>query len=159
MMSFRAGIVTKIDDIYSYFYVNKIYGKEKSAIIAELNEELPNIGNDVYRGIYEYLVRNHSDLIYTPDHLENDLKIFLNPLIQAVPPIESGIELFERKPASFLSILNVGWIALLCKLDEFEIDTSGRPDYVVRGMKAEALHGLLLKAVELSEIRRQWFEA
>ncbi len=59
-------------------------------------------------------------------------------------------------PTDFRAILNVGWIALLCKLDEFEIDTGGEPDYLIHGAKAEALHSLLLKALELSEIRRQW---
>ena len=62
----------------------------------------------------------------------------------------------SEKPAEFVSILNVGWIALLCRIEDFDANVSDTPKHLRGGARSEKLHDLLLKAVELSEARRKW---
>jgi hypothetical protein len=50
--------------------------------------------------------------------------------------------------------LNVGWIVLLVELRDLRVRPSG--DGKFGSDRAESLHSLLLKAVELSEVRRLW---
>lgn len=146
------------NDIYDVFILDKSFTKETAALIAELSVELEQIGEKVYKSVYAYMSKTHSGQIYKPSAFESDLKTFLPPLLQAIPPIESGQTLSDKAPASFVSILNVGWVALLCYLDEFNVRIDA-PAHLELGARAEKLHDLLLKAVELSGIRRQWMEA
>ena len=131
---------------------------EVAAVLAELPSVIIHQGPLICEAVVQEFRKNAAkkQLFYTVNQFECDLKTHLSVLLDAIPPIETGINLEEKSPTDFRTILNVGWVALLCKLDELNIDTSGVPSHLLYGAKAEALHGLLLKAVELSEIRRQW---
>jgi hypothetical protein len=48
-------------------------------------------------------------------------------------------------------------VTLLTKLDQLKVRTT--PDDLLGAEKVERLHDLLLKAVELSEARREWENA
>ena len=134
---------------------------EESAILSELPSVILTLGPLICEAVLQTFRDDDKKaaLLYTVDNFEQDLERHLAALLSAIPPVEIGTELHEKYPTDFATILNVGWVALLCKIDEFDIDTSGVPDHLIHGAKAEVLHGLLLKAVELSEIRRQWTEA
>ncbi len=92
-------------------------------------------------------------MIYTVDKYDKDLAAHIRPMLLAIPPIESGVKLTERQAAAFASILNVGWAVLLTKLGDLQVRVGDDP---LQAERLEKLHGLLLKAVELSEARRAW---
>lgn len=131
---------------------------ELSAVLSELPSIILQLGPLICEAVVHEFCEDarKTPLLYTVSRFKEDLKTHLSALLSAIPPIETGAKLFDRSPTEFATILNVGWMALLCKIGDFEIDTSDVPDHLTNGAKAEALHNLLLKAVELSEIRRQW---
>jgi hypothetical protein len=125
-----------------------------AAVIAELHEVMPQAEQVVYETVYRYLDARAKSLIYTPQQLDDDLRNHFGVMLEAIPPVETGADLNSREPAAFASILNVGWAVLLTKLVDLRVKTPDDVDPMVA--KKERLHGLLLKAVELSEARRTW---
>ena len=122
--------------------------------MAELPEAMPAVVSTIYSEAKNYLIANSPDLIYTPDRYRTDLETHLEPMLDAIPPIEIGATLGQMNSASFTSIINVGWAALLTKLDDIRVKT---PDMdMFEAHRLESLHNLLLKAVELSVARRKW---
>lgn len=142
-------------------FIKRKLSSELSAVLAELPSVISQLGPLIGEAVVQEFRtdKKKTPLLYTVDHFEEDLATHLSALLSAIPPIEVGDKLSDRLPTDFATILNVGWVALLCKIDDLYIDTSGVSDHLTHGAKAEVLHGLLLKAVELSEIRRQWREA
>lgn len=132
------------------------YDAEKSKILACLAEKAGKLPNSIYKAVNNYLKQNHNKHIYHSENLEDDIEQYLENLLKAIPPIESGTPLVDEKPADFVSILNIGWIVLLCRMEDFDVKVSGSPDHLRDGAKSEILHDLLLKAVELSEARLKW---
>lgn len=128
--------------------------REESAVIAALHGSMEPIARAIYESVKDYLKRNNPNLIYTPTNYENDLTNHLLALLAAIPPIENELEIGERTPCDFATIINVGWVVLLTKMDELKVRTA--PNDVLFAEKVERLHDLLLKAVELSEARREW---
>lgn len=122
-------------------------------VLAELHTFLPSTTSMIYDLVRSYLNTNAPLAIYTPAKYNDDLEVHLEPMLLAIPPIETGVKLEERQPTDFASILNVGWAVLLTKLGELKVRTDRDP---FGSQKLERLHGLLLKAVELSEARRIW---
>lgn len=109
--------------------------------------------------VYNNILKNHRALLYLPEDLQRDLGNHYANLLNGIPPIEQAAKEGDRpEPVSFVSILNVGWAVLLGDLDHFNVSVEAEDDMRL-GAKSEALQELLLKAVELSEIRRQWHEA
>jgi hypothetical protein len=97
--------------------------------------------------ILDLAVKRCEGSIYKSDALRRDLKQHLERLVKlGVPPIEPG------GGASLATILNVGHVAVLDHLDEFTIGST-RPE------KEKNIDELLLKAVELSVVQRQWEDA
>jgi hypothetical protein len=72
-----------------------------------------------------------------------------------VPPIEYR-DADGLHAAQLSSILNVGWAALLTRLDQMKNAKGALGDPTAS--KMEQLHELLLRAVELSEAKRLWEE-
>lgn len=128
--------------------------QESAAALAELIPFFEQIAGTIYQQLEAYLLANASTAIYSPDRLDQDLNAHLGALLEAIPPIEAGTDLNTRVPTDFASILNVGWIVLLMKLRELRVRPSGAGKFGCD--RAESLHSLLLKAVELSEARRLW---
>jgi hypothetical protein len=128
--------------------------QEHAAALAELIPFCVNIAGTIYQQVEAYLSSNAPATIYSPDRLDQDLKAHLDALREAIPPIESGADLNTKVPTDFASILNVGWIVLLVELRDLRVRPSG--DGKFGSDSAESLHSLLLKAVELSEVRRLW---
>lgn len=124
-----------------------------AAIMAELNEEMAPSGDAIYSAAKKHITSKHPNLLYSQDRYAEDIACHLDAMLLAVPPIEkSAPGTREAIPTEFASILNVGWIVLLCKLDKLKLgDTSMSDD-----RRVEILQGLILKAVELSEARRFW---
>jgi hypothetical protein len=116
-----------------------------------------SIAQATYGSVRDYLDQNKPNLIYTAANYESDLANHLPALLAAIPPIENGLEIGQRAPCDFATIINVGWVALLTKLDQLKVRTT--PDDLLGAEKVERLHDLLLKAVELSETRREWENA
>ncbi len=75
-------------------------------------------------------------------------------MLAAIPPIEYRVDA-QTIPAHFETILNVGWVTLLTKFDEFRVSTDGNTNWE----RMEVLQSLLEKAVELSEVKRLWESA
>jgi hypothetical protein len=122
-----------------------------SAVIAELHETLLKCDDGIYSSVRDFFEKNFVDLIYSPARFQHDVETHLAPLLYAVPPIEEDRGGAGASPTEFASIINVGWIVLLCKLEEMHLDSSVGMD-----RRVEILQGLILKGVELSEARRHW---
>jgi hypothetical protein len=131
-----------------------VTSSEKATIMAELIPYLRVIADQVYKQAEDYLEATDPDVIYDQAKFANDINVHLEPLLYAIPPIETQVAGGVRVPCEFASILNVGWVTLLTKLDNLKVRKTGPDQQLVH--KAEALHSLLLKAVELSEARRTW---
>jgi hypothetical protein len=133
------------------------HGAETAAVCVALLSIAEDIANALYDEAEVVLRRDNPLMLYTPDHLEADLSYYLEPLCDLIPAIERPGE-NAVEAASLACNLNVGWAALLSRLDR--IRGSGGP--VGRGdpdtPKMEKLHELLLKGVELAEARMMWDE-
>jgi hypothetical protein len=94
------------------------------------------------------------DLEYLPKQYAADLDMHLKSFLLAIPPFETDGDLRKRKPTDFASILNVGWFVAAFRLDDLRIRASAGTDG--RGKLLLALDQLIMKAIELAELRRQW---
>ena len=135
--------------------INHDVTKAEAHLIAELHDSIPKVVETIYSNVHSHLESVCPDAIYKPSDFDADLNSFLMPMLSAIPPIEMGARLEDRRPTDFSTILNVGWVTLLTKLDELKV-RSERKDR--RTEKLEKLHQILLKAVELSEAKRRWME-
>lgn len=126
-----------------------------AAICVELVSYFRKVAPVIFDTVETHLNTASPQLIYTPSRLKADLDEHLDLLCALVPPIEyrdtSGIH-----AADLATILNVGWAALLTRIDQVP-ESSGHIGDRIAG-KMERLHELLLKAVELSEARLLWEE-
>lgn len=136
--------------------MKKIYKKDTdAAVLTELHGSIPKVVAVIYSNVKQYMQQNAPEALYTSLRYDQDLKAHLQPMLAAIPPNETGTELSKKVPTEFASILNVGWATLLTKLPELRVKT----DDGSLAEKLERLHGLLLKAAELSEARRLWGSA
>lgn len=133
------------------------HSPEEGAAIAALHGSMEPIAQATYGSVRSYLTQNVPNLTYTATDYDADLTNHLAALLAAIPPIEDGLGIVQRTPCNFASIINVGWMVLLTKLDQLRVRTNS--DDVLGSEKVERLHDLLLKAVELSEARREWESA
>jgi hypothetical protein len=130
------------------------------AVISKLSPAIAwyeSIAPHVFQAALDVMKSTYPELVYSPVQFENDLKNFSRDLSEAIPPIETGLSLSKREPATITAILNVGWMSMVGELRNIKIKVDAKP-HLQRGAIAERLHGLLLKAIELSEIRLQWEE-
>jgi hypothetical protein len=125
----------------------------EAAILVELVPLAREMANEIFKSASIMLKKLKSDITYTPMMYADDLNAHLNPLTEFIPPIEVKREEVTR-PTSLACILNVGWVAMLSKLDKFPRQKNGKGDD--EALQIETLHELLLKALELSEIKRLW---
>lgn len=126
-----------------------------SAICAELVPLAEALGPLIYSAAHDYMKANCPELIYSTDDLGADLDDHLEPLCNLVPPIES-VRGGKVLATTLASILNVGWAALLTRLNRIPEASGSHGDSASR--KMERLHELLLKGAELSEAKRLWEE-
>jgi hypothetical protein len=153
---FNSGLLLRlpsVDQIFADLSASP-QDQERAAVLAELIPFCIQIAGTIYEQVEAYLLANAPTTVYSPLRLDQDLKVHLAALLEAIPPIEFGADLTTKKPADFPSILNVGWIVLLVKLRDLRVRPSGGAKF--GSDHAESLHSLLLKAVELSEARRLW---
>lgn len=128
--------------------------RDHSAVIVHLPALMEKIADSIYATVEAHLQAVKPELIYTSKQYDADLGNHISSLIAAIPPIETGCELNQRMPTEFACILNVGWAVLLTSLDKLAVrQDEPKLPYAER---AEKLHALLIKAVELSEARRRW---
>lgn len=127
---------------------------EVAAVLSELHDFIPSIVDQIYVRVDDHLQTNAADAIYSVSRFNDDLTKHLEAMLVAIPPIEDRVQGALPLPTEFASILNVGWVVLLTKLRELRVKT--RSADALSYEKLERLHGLILKAVELSEARRQW---
>ncbi|MGJ4890273.1 hypothetical protein ACQR1Y_18890 [Bradyrhizobium sp. HKCCYLRH3099] len=142
---------------------------ERAAIFSELPTQILDLVPWIYENVGQHLTRVAPKQLYTASRLDDDLDKHLQPLLMALPPIETDgprspkrvvtereidLKLTNKVPVEFASILNIGWAALLTKHTELKIKPSGSSDEDCE--RLESIHGLLLKAVELSEALRSW---
>jgi len=132
----------------------RYHDKETAAVLAELHESVQKVESIVYQHVSDFMVKTAPDAIYTPAKFDTDLSEHLASMLAAIPPMESGTPLKSKKPTNFASIINIGWVVSLTKLDELRVKVEGEDDFGAE--KLERLHSLLLKAVELSEVRKLW---
>ena len=144
------------DELFTELSKNKDYTKTAAAIIAELNTSISEVVEVIYQNVRDYIQKNVPKSLYSAEIYRKDMKDHFEGMLNAIPPIESGNSLSERKSANFSSILNIGWAVLLTKLPELKLRTDEMEDFGAE--KLERLHDLLLKAVELSEAKIIWEE-
>lgn len=130
------------------------FSNEEAVILAYMPGLIETIGDEVYQRAEQKIKSLKPDLLYTSSQLEADLAEHLENLVNAVPPIETGRLMFEKKPTELVTILNVGWAVLLTRLDRLAVPKEGVE--LLNAERSEKLHSLLIKAVELSEARRKW---
>lgn len=131
-------------------------GDAKAALCVELAPFFATLAPAIFEAARIHLEAHSSPLIYTPDQLALDLDRHLEFLCNLVPPIEFR-EGDVTKPCSLSTILNVGWAALLTKVERFPPARGLSPSDSVAA-RMECLHELLLKAAELAEARQLWEE-
>jgi len=141
------------DDLFNEF--NPRVGPLKASIWTEAIPFAAAMGPHIYSAAQAWMYANCPALIYKPEHLSADLDDHLEPLCNLVPPIESRRN-GTTTAASLAAILNVGWTALLTKLDQIAEPSGDYGDTTSRRM--ERLHELLLKGAELAEAKRLWEE-
>lgn len=161
-VDFNSAIMPQLPNSDRVFddYIRQNYRTEYAAALAELPPVMEAIGPIICLSVLNKFKSSMKlkKLLYTPEKLEEDLREYYDNLLKfGIPPIETNSKLGQRKEADFASILNVGWIALLCGIDKFVVNIG--QERLINGAKAETLHRLLLKATELSEVRKQWNEA
>jgi hypothetical protein len=139
------------DDLFKELSID--YDQTDSAICTELVPYIQSLGPAIFKAATDYLVKTCPQLIYSPDRLEADLGDPFEMLSYLVPPIEATVG-DSVSPLGLASILNIGWAALLTKLDT--IPDKGGPPEKSDARRSDQLHQLLLKAVELSEASRLW---
>ena len=127
-----------------------------ATVISELHEFMPSVVPVIYGQVHEFFSSNIPDTIYTPQTYAGDLEYHMKAMLAAIPPIEQVNPSGQRTPTDFASILNIGWVACLTKLGDLRV--RGREEDTLMYEKLERLHGLILKAVELSEASRIWRE-
>lgn len=125
-----------------------------AAVMAELHSSMPYLIPIIYTQARNHLITTAPSAIYTVEQYDADLTSHLQPMLAAIPPIESPSGEITV-PTDFACILNIGWATLLTKLAEFRIATNENDNWE----RMEALHSLLEKAVELSEVKRLWESA
>ncbi|MDJ0643096.1 MAG: hypothetical protein QNJ15_09775 [Erythrobacter sp.] len=130
--------------------------REMAAICVELVPLIETLAGAIYSEAERVLTSSCPEMVYTPERLRADLEHFLDPLCHLIPPIESRTN-HVTEPASLAGILNVGWAALIAKLDEIPASESAVGEDEAAA-KMEKLQELLLKAVELSEAKQIWDE-
>src|SRR5258708_25682043 len=96
--------------------LRKPYDAAVAAICVGLVPYIEVIAATIFAETRAYLQRQAPDLLYEPNHLEADLERHLNLISVLVPPIEYRDEA-GLHAARLASILNVGWAALLPRLD------------------------------------------
>jgi hypothetical protein len=136
----------------------EISGRQNSldaAIVVELIPYANAVADIIFNAARAYLTANCPSLIYSPTNFRADIADFTTPLCALIPPIERLNTGGQLEAASLASILNVGWVVLLAKLNEVPSPPAAVGE---NSRKMERLHELLLKAVELSEARRIWEE-
>lgn len=132
------------------------HGPRNAAICVAMLEVAEKLADALFAEAETVLRRIKPELIYAPEDLAFDLDQHLEPLCDLIPPIERRQgDAMEAAPLS--ANLNVGWAALLARLDRIAatIPQGCDPDT----FKMEKLHELLLKGVELAEARMTWDEA
>jgi hypothetical protein len=151
--TFNSGILIPTPDKTAIWADVKSGGADDmtATILSELHESLPFLISTIHAQAKSHLVAAAPQTIYTPDKYDADLDAHLQPMLAAIPPIESpGTP--QQVPSHFETILNVGWVTLLTKFEEFRVTTDGSTNWE----RMEILHSLLEKAVELSEVKRLW---
>ncbi|HLJ25967.1 MAG TPA: hypothetical protein VKY85_04600 [Candidatus Angelobacter sp.] len=97
------------------------------------------------------------ELRYNSTKLDADVRDLVPLILNSVPPGELG-PMGREKPIELVSIINAGWYVYLCQLAEFgaRLHESAANS---RLAAATGLHRLILKALEISDIRISWEEA
>ncbi len=131
------------------------YGTEHAAICVAMLTIAEPMGDALFTAAEVVLKRDSAAMLYAPNRLRADLEDHLEPLCALIPPIERR-DGATVEATSLAGSLNVGWAALLTRLDRIKVDIApnGDPDTP----KMEKLHELLLKGVELAEARMTWDE-
>lgn len=143
------------DDDTLFSMLKAKYGAEHAAICVALLTVAKPVGEALFAEAEVVLKRDSAAMVYGPDRLRADLEDHLEPLCAFIPPIEQR-DGTTVEATSLAGNLNVGWAALLTRLDRIKVDVApnGDPDTP----KMEKLHELLLKGVELAEARMTWDE-
>ena len=126
------------------------YSGDYTDLSHRLIKELPRIRNVALKIGQQCL----SDIEYTPEQTKRDLKDHLESFLNAIPPFETNGDLRKRRPTELASILNLGWFIAAFAMPRLKITTTYKPMEV--GQMLLCLDQLVLKAIELSEIKRQW---
>ncbi len=138
------------------YFVNASSGPYME-ISRRLAEKLPRIRETAVSLARRFIPH----LEYTPQRFAADLNSHLKPFLHAIPPFETmgqvREDLRDRYPTDLASILNVGWFIAAFALDELRNSLPLQP--MSDGQLLICLDQLILKAIELSEIRRDWTNA
>jgi hypothetical protein len=94
--------------------------------------------------------------VYTSQIFERDLRIIEPMILNLIPPGEVG-EFGSTRGIDIASILNVGWVVYLSKLDAFRAKLPGGKD-LSEAQVITQLHALILKSLEIAEIRSTYSE-
>ncbi len=124
-----------------------------AAVISELNKSAPALADEIYKQVHNHLTAAAAVHRYTVAQYDDDLRNHLDAITFTIPPIETGDILDQRTPCRFASILNIGWAAVLTRVEKIMVRPD--PDHPHTG-NLVTIHNLLLKAVELSEAKRRW---
>ncbi len=94
---------------------------------------------------------------YTPQKFDHDMAKLAPFFLNHIPPGEMG-PYGRGTPVELASIINAGWHVYLCDFEKFRRSLHPQ-DSGTRFTAATKLHELVLKALEISEMKTAWEEA
>ncbi|MCP3415738.1 hypothetical protein NLM16_16690 [Bradyrhizobium brasilense] len=122
----------------------------------QLSRKLISDAGKVRAAAVNLAIKHIPDLEYRSEDLSSDLDMHLKSFLWVIPPFETNGDLPKRSATSLATILNVGWYIAAFQLEELKIKIPEGMDR--RGKQLIELDKLMLKSIELSEIRRLWEE-
>jgi hypothetical protein len=126
---------------------------EREQDFTDMSHQLIKAAPTIRKVALELARKYIGDLEYSPEQMRLDLANHFESFLNAIPPFETTDNLRDRKPTELTSILNVGWFIAAFAMDKLKINFTGT---VKEGPMLITLDQLILKAIELSEVRRDW---
>jgi hypothetical protein len=126
---------------------------EYEILSAALIRMLPIIRNTAVSLAHQYIPK----LEYTPSALISDLEMNASAFLEGIPPFETFGPLLKRRATRLAAILNIGWYVAAFAVDQLNIKIANERSHGAE--RLVTLDQLILKAVELSEARRDWNSA
>ena len=107
---FNSPLIRRVPDASTIFTYAKslsgtggrnLYKDDEAHVLAELHDFMPIVSPLIFSHAENYLTAIPRNAVYTAVQYDADLTAHMKSLLLAIPPIEAGIKLDEKRPADF----------------------------------------------------------